>query len=248
MKTIDFPYFIERYIAGEMDEAEKIWFFKELEGNEKLRKEVELRRKTEAILKDRDTMILREKLRTIEHSRKLSKTGAGSRKKVLNYVAIAAGVVIISGSLTLFTNRKLSNDEIVKRYYIPYEPPASSRSAVSVMNKNYSLAVEYYKIHDYRNAAIYFSKVIQEEPDNMHSTLMNGISNFEIRNYPEAKSSFKKVIADNDNLYIDHAQWYLALCYIKTGEQDKAKEQLFEVEKSGSIYKEDARKILRKIK
>ena len=82
----------------------------------------------------------------------------------------------------------------------------------------------------------------------MHSTLLNGISNFEIQNYPEATNSFRKVINNNNNLYIDHAQWYLALCYIRTGDQVKAKEQLIEVEKSGSIYRKDARKILKRIK
>ena len=32
MKTIDFSYFIERYNAGEMSDAEKEWFQKELKG------------------------------------------------------------------------------------------------------------------------------------------------------------------------------------------------------------------------
>ena len=38
MKTIDFSYFIERYNAGEMDDAEKEWFRNEL--NNKDRKSV----------------------------------------------------------------------------------------------------------------------------------------------------------------------------------------------------------------
>ena len=62
MKTIDFSYFIERYNAGEMDDAEKQWFTKELKDNEKLRKEVELRRVTDTILKNQDQMNLRNKL------------------------------------------------------------------------------------------------------------------------------------------------------------------------------------------
>ena len=38
MKTIDFSYFIERYNAGEMSDAEKLWFEKELEGDKNLQK------------------------------------------------------------------------------------------------------------------------------------------------------------------------------------------------------------------
>ena len=54
MKTIDFSYFIERYNAGEMSEAEKQWFQKELEGNENLRKEVYLRKNTDKVLKNQE--------------------------------------------------------------------------------------------------------------------------------------------------------------------------------------------------
>ena len=45
MKTIDFSHFIEKYIAGEMGEDERNWFEKELEGNDNLRNEVDLRKK-----------------------------------------------------------------------------------------------------------------------------------------------------------------------------------------------------------
>ncbi len=56
MKTIDFSYFIERYNAGEMNEAEKTWFQKELEENEKLRDEVDLRKKTDMVLKNHNVI------------------------------------------------------------------------------------------------------------------------------------------------------------------------------------------------
>ncbi len=52
--------------------------------------------------------------------------------------------------------------------------------------------------------------------------MMTGISKFEEENYPEAKVSFTKVIDNKDNLFFEDAQWYLALCYLKTGEKDKA--------------------------
>jgi hypothetical protein len=70
MKTIDFSYFIERYNAGEMSESEKQWFLKELEGNEKLRNEVNLRKRTDEILKNQNVMSLRNKLSEIENRRK----------------------------------------------------------------------------------------------------------------------------------------------------------------------------------
>ena len=69
MKAIDFSYFIERYNAGEMSDAEKLWFGKELEGNENLRKEVNLRRRTDEVLNNKNIISLRNKLSDIEKMR-----------------------------------------------------------------------------------------------------------------------------------------------------------------------------------
>jgi len=248
MKTIDFSYFIERYIAGEMNDAEKEWFRKELEGNERLRHEVDLRRKTDMVLKNQDIINLRNKLNLIEKKRETNIPVKGPGKNVkLKYAAIIASLVLL-GSLVLFSGRNLSNDEILNRYYQSYVTTTSSRSDFTEINSDYSMALDYYRVHDYRNAAIYFSKVLANNSKDMQITLLNGVANFENSNYPEAKRSLRKVIDDNDNLYIDHANWYLALCYIKTEEQVKAMEQLAVITESKSIYRNDARKILRKLK
>jgi tetratricopeptide (TPR) repeat protein len=247
MKTIDFSYFIERYNAGEMDDAEKQWFIKELADNEKLRKEVELRSRTDAVLKKKDILNLRNKLAAIEKSREAPKPSRKPGRHInIKYAAAIAGFILI-GSIALLSNRRLSSNEIMDRFYKPYEAASSVRSEEIIKNQDYKLALEYYNIHDYKNAAVYFSKVLENDPGNMHSELLNGISNFENRNYPEAKGSFSKVIADNNNYYIDHAQWYLALCYIKTDEKLKAIDQLILIKKSNTIYRKDARKILRSL-
>jgi len=250
MKTTDFSYFIEKYIAGEMDEVEKEWFTSELSGNEKLRKEVELRKKTDSIIRDKEIIDLRSKLSSIEKRRAESAAAGRKRRQVFNmrYAAAIAGFVILGSLALIFSERKAGYDEIIDRYYKPYEASTTVRSGNSMANSDYEIAIGYYNVRDYRNAAYYFSKVIENDPDNMQSVLLNGISNFENRNYPEAKGSFSKVIANDNNYYIDHAQWYLALCYIKTEEKLKAVEILTLIEKSKTIYSRNARKILRDLK
>jgi len=249
MKTIDFSYFIERYNAGEMDEAEKEWFGKELQKNEKLRKEVELRSRTDDVLKNHDMMNLRNKLNAIEKQRRepvpMKKPGRALNTR---YAAAIAGLVLI-GSIVLLSSRKMSNDEILSKYYKPYELVSTSRSDEAGSAPDYyKLAVEFYNIHDFRNAAKYFSMVLESDPENMQTELLNGISNFENQDYPAAKGSFFRVISDNNNFYIDHAQWYLALCYLKTDEPEKAVEQLAIIEKSKTIYRKEARKIIRSLR
>lgn len=248
MKTIDFSYFIERYLAGEMSEAEKLWFLKELDGNENLRKEVELRKNTDAVLRNQDVINLRGKLHSIEMKRQADISDSKPGKRYRIGYTVAAGALLISVALVLFTTNRLSDDEILDQYYKTYEVSTVSRAGDLAPNTDYDLAIEYYRIHDFKNAAIYFNRVLESEPGNMHSALLNGVSNFEISNYPEANKSFVRVINDNNNLYIDHAQWYLALCYIKTGEREMAVERLMVVKASKSVYSKDASRVLKALK
>jgi tetratricopeptide (TPR) repeat protein len=231
-----------------MNEAEKTWFQKELDGNAKLREEVVLRKKADLALKSYDSILLRNKLTEIE-KRRAEKVPVKHQKKhvTLRYAALVTGLIIIS-SILYFNSRNLSKDEIISRYYKPYEGISTSRSQQYVNNTDYSIALEYYNVHDYRNAALYFSKVLSSDPKYMESVMHYGVSNYEVKNYPEAKKSFIKVIDNNDNLFIEDAQWYLALCYIQTEELKKAADQLTLIKKSESIYRKDAGKILRRMK
>ena len=249
MKTIDFSYFIERFNAGEMSDTEKQWFLKELEGNEKLRHEVSLRKQTDEILKKKDVMSLRNKLSEIEKQRAESKTPAITPKKpvYIQYAAILAGLVII-GSLMIFRGKNLSSEDILKQYYKAYEPPTSQRSAMGGTDADFTLALEFYNAHDYDKAAALFNKVLGSKPNDMQTVLLIGVTNFEEKKYPEAKQSFGKVIDDKNNLYIDHARWYLALCYLNTNETEKAKQLFTLIGQESGIYQNDARKIVRGLK
>jgi tetratricopeptide (TPR) repeat protein len=248
MKTIDFSYFVERYNAGEMSDAEKLWFQKELEGNEKLRNEVFLRKTTDKILRDQNVISLRNKLSAIEKKRMpVSPVKKTNRPAYLKYAAVIT-VFVIFGSIMLYPGKNQSSEEILSRYYKVYEPATSQRSGTFARNQDFTLALEYYNTHDYEKAAKLFSKIVESNPKDMQSTLLNGISNFESNRYPDAKQSFGTVIDNKNNLFIDQAKWYLALCYIKTDDKIKAIQQLEIIRKEGSIYKNDAKKILRRLK
>lgn len=248
MKTIDFSYFIERYINGEMNEAEKEWFEKELATNEQLRKEVILRKQTDEVLRNQDILDLRMKLNLIRQKNEVKTLVSSTKKRPSLKYAAAISVLAVIGILALFTNRKMTSEELFEKYHKLYEPSTEMRSGLSNIESDFATALEYYNVHDYRNAAIYFSRVTEKDPGNMHSTLLYGISSFENSNYPEAEKSFNRVIDDADNLYIDHAHWYLALCYLKTNENEKAVGELDYIKESTSLYSRDAAKILKKLR
>jgi TolA-binding protein len=241
MKTIDYSYFIERYIAGEMDQTEKTWFEKELSGNESLQKELVLRQKAEAILKRQDIVSLRNKLVSIESARKaeLLKNSKPNLPR-FRYAAIIAGLVIL-GSIAFLSFRTESASEIYKKYYHVYDNPGPSRSSEATYNE----AIDYFNKKEFHKALEGFQAYLKNKPESSQIEFLSGVSYMEIRNFPDAESSFHKVIDRKINSYTADANWYLAMCFIGTEDKVRAKLQLREIVKSESIYRSTAKKILR---
>jgi tetratricopeptide (TPR) repeat protein len=248
MKTKDFSFFIERFNSLEMNESERQWFLSEMEGNEQLRKEVDMRRQTDNILKKQAVISLRTKLSEIDKTRLERKNSRKIRTTaILRYAAVFAGAAVVTG-LIIFSGQTITSEEIVNQFYTSYEAPSAQRSATSKTNPDYILGLKYYNEQDYRNAASQFAKVLESNPGDMQTHLLSGVSNMEERKYNEAKKSFTTVIADNNNLFIESARWYLALCYVKTEDKDKASHLLVSIKNEGGLYSKDAKKVLRKLK
>lgn len=248
MKTKDFSHFIERYNSFEMTESERQWFLMETDGNEQLKKEVDLRRHTDEILKKQTVILLRTKLADLDKNRlERKRNNAFRRRAVINYAAVFAGVAIVT-SLILFTGQTLTSEEIISQFYRSYEAPSAQRSVVAELNTDYILGLKYYNAQDYSNAASQFAKVLERNPNDMQTHLLSGVSNMEVKQYNEAKESFTTVIDDNNNLFIESARWYLALCYVKTEDKERASQLLVSIKNDRGLYSKDAKKILRKLK
>jgi tetratricopeptide (TPR) repeat protein len=169
------------------------------------------------------------------------------KKPYIRYAAVLAALVLI-GAITLLPRKNPGTEELISKYYKVYEPPTSQRSAQSATDADFTLALEFYNTHDYDKAAIFFNKVLENKPTDMQTILLKGVSNFEEKKYPEAKLSFVSVIDNKDNLYVDQAQWYLALCYLQTNETEKAKKLFKIIGDENGIYKNDAHKIFKGLK
>jgi tetratricopeptide (TPR) repeat protein len=248
MNTNDFSYFIEKYISNEMGIDEKIWFEKELDGNTALQKELKLRRQTESIIANSDVMDLRTKLNTIGKERAAREVVYKSRKTlIMNFAAGFAGLLLI-GSLIFLSSNNLSKEAIYNKYYKSYEAVSATRSATSTVSSLYSEAITYYNERNYEKAAKSLEQLLSTDEGNIEYRFQLANSYMGMQSYPNAGKSYIKVIEDNNNLYIEDAQWYLGICYVMTNDNEKAINQLSLIASSDSRYKKEARQLLKKIK
>jgi len=251
MKAIDYSYFIEKYIAGEMTPKERLWFEKELEDNDSLKREIELRRKTDQALTRYDIINLRNKLSNIEKARKERETIKISQKKLLLRSAAVAACFILLGSLYLTLNKTTSTETIINEYFTVYNPGGAVRNSVSTIGTYdvlYKKALALYKKNDYKNAADLLKDYIAKRPEHMEAHLIYGVASMKNNDFEEAAGSFLKIISNGNNLYIDNARWYLSLCYLSLKNTEAARTQLMIIKESESIYKTRAEKILKRIR
>lgn len=247
MKTINVNNAIENFLGGQSDKAGKEWLMKEMKKDPALAREVTLRRKTDEILADRQVMELRDKLGAIEKRKRSSGTIRRAMIKSAKYAAAVALMAVISSVLYMLLKPDPSHDELYSAYYTRYESPGAVRSAINPANTLMENAIASYSAREYEKAIVYLEQVIQTRQEDMESVFMHGMANMEVKNYPVASGSFSKVIAHNDNLYLEDAEWYLGLCYMMTGSIEKAVSQFNAIASSGSRYRKQAAMLSRKL-
>ncbi len=251
MKTIDYSYFIERYLSGEMDHAEREWFEKELEGNDALKSEIMLRKKTDEVLANQEILNLRMKLKTIKVAREEKETIKIVSKKAILRSAAVITILVVLGASFLITFKNQPPEAIYEKSFTIYNPGGIVRTAES---DNSSIGIQYRKALDLYNKGEYelaianLKEYLLSRPEHIEALLIYGIASIQTNNYDVAEESFRKIINDGNNLYIDNARWYLALSLMKSGDSEKAKTELNNIVESNSIYARKAKQILRKLR
>jgi tetratricopeptide (TPR) repeat protein len=249
MKTIDFSYFIERYNTGEMDTMEKNWFVKELEGNTKLQQEVLLRKRVDDCLVKHDLTDLRKKLANLEKTRREKVTVGDGKKAAITRFAAAIAVLMLLGILYyLMSGGPGDPGKVYQANFNPYVYSGTSRAVVKDDDLTFKSAIDIYNAGDYRTAATALQKYLYQNPGKTEAYFLLGISEMENNHFDNAINILNELCESKSNLYLDHSQWYLALCYVKTGNYDGAANKLQAIINSGSYYKSKARKVLKKIK
>lgn len=233
---------IEKFLANELEDAELWEFKKALETDVLLAKELKQYQEMKELITQKNKRDFVEAMKAVLEEEKQ----APKPKKKINlfYIAAAAAAILIFiavGNITYNTFlRNQTNSDLFTAYYSPDNMSLIVRSGLINSDQPVLLGLQQYEMQNYTAALESFSK----SPNNMMGKLYSGLSHVELGEFNLAIADFKAIVDHQDNLFVDQAEWYLALCFLKTGQNKETKRQLELIAQGRSIYKTKAQKLL----
>lgn len=246
-KTIEL---IDKFLNKELDTKALHEFEKQIQSNPEFAREVKLHEEINKALKEKDVMSFRNQLQSIHDEHNKTKTAGRiihlfhHNTRLVSGVAAAVIVLIVVGSILVFgPSAKLTTDNLFADYYEADDAVMMTRSGSNPEDIDLKEALLAYHEKKYDHAI----ELLHSQTNNILAKYYLGLSYLETDNIDNAITTFEAIIDHKNNLFIEQAEWYLSLCYIKNNEDDKAKEMLNKIINSKSIYKEKAENILKRI-
>jgi len=238
---------VEQYLANEMAPLERAAFIKELRSNQDLAEELKLSQTIDSALMRDDIIELRRKLiAAIDASRVVKAEVPVVRMNTRKWWYAAASLVAlvaVAATLYMQTSRNISNDSLFSQYYNSENIVDQTRGDQNIVE-----AVIKFQQKDFAAASVLFKSILDKDNSNIAVWFYYGISNIETKNYDNSIKAFTTIIKQNDNLYIEHAEWYLGLCYLKNNQKDKAIDQFVVVASNpDNFHRQEAKDILTKL-
>ena len=243
---------IEDFIDGILeDESLLEEFSAELKENTDLMAEVNLRENINGAVAEVDIMALRQKLKDArsESEKKEVKSivmprfEIGSTKFWRSSVAVVLVLVGLLGAMKMNTN---TLDNTYDKYF-ESTTWASERSVSNTVD-----IIQQAKVHFQKNEfqeVIDLLNVATVNPDEKFVTqFYKGLSYQNINEYPKAVTAYSDVIDHANNMFIEEAEWYKALCYLKMDKKAEAKKELLAVIDRKGHFEKDAKAVLRKLR
>lgn len=253
---------IIQYLDGDMKVEEKQLFELELKSNSMISQQLRLTMQVDQLLADNELFTFMENLQIAKKQfeneelsmRNEDSKGTNSKfKKTLflgrKFLTAAAVILVVVISSVVYNIISVpTNDRLFKQFYQKYEADILTRS--SVVNDVNALisAIQQYDKGNYSIAIVKFEEILKTDINNTSAHFFVGISYIETNDYEKAIKHLSVVITQNDTAFIEHAEWYLALCYVKTKQTNKANTLLTKIAGRPTFYKLMANDVLKKLK
>lgn len=242
---------IEDFIDGVLDEGLLEEFNAELEENTDLIAEVALRKRINAAIAEKDIQALRAGLNSArnEVERKEVKSivmpnfEIGTTKFWRNSAAMIIVLVGLAGVL----NTGMQSTENIYNKYNDSPVWASERSVTSSFD-NLQTAKVYYQTKDFSNAISLLNNTVVADDEAFVKQFYLASSYQHIDKYKNAIVEYSKVIEHGDNLFVEEAEWYRSLCYLRLNKNVEAKQELLAIINRKGHFEKDAKAIIRRLR
>ncbi|MEI6765734.1 MAG: hypothetical protein WCM76_08845 [Bacteroidota bacterium] len=166
-----------------------------------------------------------------------------SGKVKLAMFATLALLIVASAIMVLNGNRMPKNDQLYEKYNTGYQADMTQRDGV-VENTSFANGMDLFTAKDFGGAISALSNVQAGDQNYTASIFYRGLAYMQTNDHMNAIADFTAVAnAGQTNLAAD-AQWFLALCYLKVGEETDAKDILTTIAKSNPYDGEKATELL----
>lgn len=232
---------IERYLNGELEEDDLWEFRKALETDPQLRSDTRALKELKKVMSQTKKLEIMEKMLTMHQNEQKKKRFFG----LPAYGAAAASFLVMAaiGGGLFYLQSSNMHEKLFDQYYATESGAFGLRSGNANIDQPVMQGLQFYELGNYEAAVELFNKT----PDNLLGTLYRGLSYIEMEEFDSAIKDFKQIIDQKGNLFIDQAQWYLALTYIKTKDVSEAKILLTSIASDRGVYKTKAQKLLNEL-
>jgi len=249
---------IIKYLDNEVIGEEKQAFEQKLLKDSTFKEKVELVREIDSAIADQDYIAYRGKLQDVctEFSQNNDEINDKGDESVPHpkfairwqYLSVAAvGLVFVISTIFYKNITEPSNEKLFKEYYSRYEANVLTRSETSD-NNDLITAIQLYDRGSYAEAIVNFKSILKSDASNTAAHFFLGVSYMETNNYKSAIENLSYVITQNDTVFVEHAEWYMAMCYLKTNQSKLANQILTKISTTKNFYKLMAADLLKKMK
>ena len=226
---------IERYFNNLLSEAEKLKFENKLASDNDFKKVVEAYAVIYNSLDEIKAEELLNRLRKVESS--IEGEIEQQQGIPLYFRWAAVFIFLVSVSLWFYLGIAPSEKALFLAYYEPYP---NVEDPVSRSGENTAEVWKLYEAQDYTAAYVLFQSNLEINPNDNASRFYAGICALELNTLDSAEGAFSTIVSNKDPRFFEQAQWYLALTYLKAGDETALDQVLEDIIESASSYNKKA--------
>ncbi len=237
---------VEKYFDAELNDTEVEQFSERMESDENFKTLVEQEKAIIGAIRHQGLAENLKYLQALEANLgDTTRVKLNPPAKKWYYAAAAATIGILILGKVLLNSFTETPDQLFEAYFTVYpntfEPTVRGNTAITKRTQAFSA----YDQGDYQNAAILFRELMEstKEPGIL---LLLGNTNLILGNVEEAKGNFTTLNQDFDEFDIQ-SKWYLSLCYLKSGDVERARTMLKELGDTEITYANKAKELLEKV-